>query len=151
MKILKPIARIITYDKTTNKVLLVRNRRATFWYAPGGEWEFERENILECARREMFEETGLQIDIQKLLYIQEFHGSEEIVCMETFWLAKLSHEQSLNSQHIDLDPHGEVEETRWFSREEVRDLKVFPARLQDTFWDNIKNFIVSEDPFIGIN
>ncbi|MDP3790962.1 MAG: NUDIX hydrolase [Candidatus Omnitrophota bacterium] len=151
MKILKPIARTIIYDGTTNKVLLVRNTGAAFWYAPGGEWEFKRENILECAKREVFEETGLRIDIQRLLYVQEFHGSEKMVCIEMFWLARLSHEQDLDLQHVDLDPNGSVEETRWFSKEELQELKVFPERLRYTFWDNIQNFEVSEDPFIGIS
>ena len=150
MKKLKPIARVITYDKQANKILLVRNKNTTFWYAPGGGWEFEKENILECAKREVFEETGLHVDIKKLLYVQEFHGSEEIVCLETFWLATLSHDQELNALHTDLDPHGEVEEARWFSSAELQDLKVFPKRLKNTFWENIKDLETSEDPFIGV-
>jgi len=151
MKTLKPIARVITYDKTANKVLLVRNKETSFWYAPGGGWELETENILECAKREVLEETGLHVDVQKLLYVQEFHGSEEITCLETFWLAKLSHEQDLNSSHIDLDPNGAVEEAKWFSQAELQDLKVFPKRLKNTFWENIQTLETSEDPFIGVS
>jgi len=150
MKKLKPIARVVTYDKRANKILLVRNKNTAFWYAPGGGWEFENENILECAKREVFEETGLHVDILKLLYMQEFHGSEEIICLEVFWLAKLSHDQELDSLHLDLDPKGEVEEAKWFSLAELQDLKVFPKRLRDTFWENIKMLEISEDPFIGI-
>lgn len=153
MKKIKLIARVITYDNVTNKVLLVRNKGTSFWYAPGGGWEFERENIVECAKREVLEEAGLHVDIKKLLYVQEFHGNEgpvETVCLETFWLAYLSHEQELNKDHIDLDPNGAVEEAQWFSQEEIRDLKVFPDRLKNIFWENIQNFIASEDPFIGV-
>lgn len=150
MKTLKPIARVITYDGQANKILLVRNRNASFWYAPGGGWEIEKENILECAKREVLEETGLHVNVKKLLYMQEFHGSEDIVCLETFWLATPPHHKALHSLHIDFDPHGEVEEARWFSRTELQDLKIFPKRLKDTFWENIKYLEASEDPFIGI-
>lgn len=150
MKKIKPIARIVTYDKQANRILLVRNKNESFWYAPGGGWEFETENIVECAKREVLEETGLHIDVQRLLYMQEFHGSEEVVCLEFFWLAKLSHEQDLNSAHVDLDPNGAVEEARWFSQVELQDLKIFPKRLKDTFWKNIQTLEDSEDPFIGV-
>jgi len=154
MKKIKPIARVVVYDKNLNKILLVRNKEASFWYAPGGTWEWEHENILECAKREVFEETGLHVDIGKLLYTQEFHGIEgelENVCFETFWLAKLTHEQELNKDHIDLDPEGEVEEVKWFGKEDLQDLKVFPKRLKNTFWDNIENFEKMEDSFIGVS
>ncbi len=117
---------------------------------PGGGWEIEKENILECAKREVFEETGLYVEIKKLLYMQEFHGSEDIVCIETFWLAALTHEQKLDALHIDLDPDGVVEEARWFSSDELQDLKVFPKRLKNTFWENIEHLEASEDPFIGV-
>jgi ADP-ribose pyrophosphatase YjhB (NUDIX family) len=147
---LKPIARVVTYDGRENKILLVRNKNASFWYAPGGHWEIDHENILECAKREMLEETGLHVDIERLIYAQEFHGMENVICLEIFWLAKLSHDQELNISHVDLDPYGEVEEVRWFKREDLQNLKVFPKRLQNTFWDNIGNLEKFEDPFIGI-
>lgn len=154
MKILKPIARVITYNPDKNKILLVRNKGTKFWYAPGGSWEYEKENIIECARREVLEETGMQVEILKLLYLQEFHGIDENVeniCLETFWLAKMSHVQELNNAHIDLDPNGAVEEAKWFSKDELQDLKVFPKRLKDTFWENIQSLMTSEDLFIGVS
>lgn len=154
MKKLKPIARVITYNKDDNKILLVRNKDASFWYAPGGTWEYEKENVLECAEREVFEEVGLKVKVGKLIYVQEFHGSDkdgEVVCLETFWLGELTHEQELNKDHIDLDPNGAVEEARWFSKEELQDLKVFPKRLKDSFWSNIDLLLSGEDLFIGVS
>ncbi|MEK7660329.1 MAG: NUDIX hydrolase [Patescibacteria group bacterium] len=154
MKKIKPIARVITYKPDENKILLVRNKGTKFWYAPGGSWEYEIENIVECAKREVLEETGMHVEILKLLYLQEFHGIEgeiENICLETFWLAKMSHEQALNEAHIDLDPNGAVEEAKWFTKDDLQDLKVFPKRLKNTFWENIKFFAESEDPFIGVS
>lgn len=150
MKI-KLVARVVTYDRNAEKILLVKNKGTNFWYPPGGGWEYETENILECAKREVHEETGLHVDIKKMLYAQEFHESAESIFFETFWLAELSHEQSLNENHIDLDPNGAVETAQWFNKEEMRDIKVFPKRLKDTFWDNIATLSGSEDPFIGVS
>ncbi len=151
MKKLRLLARVVTYDKNINKILLVKNKGMSFWYAPGGGWEYENENILECAKREVHEETGLHVDIKKMLYVQEFHDSAESILFETFWLAELSHEQSLNENHIDLDPNGNVETAQWFNKEELQDLKVFPKRLKNTFWDNIELVINGEDQFIGVD
>lgn len=150
MKI-KLLARVITYDKDKGKILLVKNRGMSFWYAPGGGWEYENENILECAKREVHEETGLLVDIKKMLYVQEFHESVESIFFETFWLAEPSHNQSLDENHVDLDPSGSVEVAQWFDKEELQDLKVFPKRLKNTFWDNITSALDSEDPFIGVS
>lgn len=150
MKKLRILARVIAYDKNIGKILLVKNKE-NFWHAPGGGWEYENENILECAKREVFEETGLNVNIKKMLYVQEFHDSAESIFLETFWLAEPSHEQSLNENHIDLDPNGNVESAKWFNKEKLQNLKVFPKRLKNTFWDNIESIITSEDPFLGVD
>ena len=150
MKI-KLLSRVVTYDKNLGKILLVKNKGMNFWYAPGGGWEYESENILECAKREVHEETGLHVDIKKMLYVQEFHESSESIFFETFWLAEPSHDQSLNQNHVDRDPNGNVEAAQWFNKEELQELKVFPKRLKNTFWDNIASVLDSEDSFIGVN
>jgi 8-oxo-dGTP pyrophosphatase MutT (NUDIX family) len=145
------LARVVTYDHDENKILLVRNRDTNFWYAPGGGWEHERENILQCAQREVKEEAGLDVQVLRLLYMQEFHATPETIFFETFWLAKPNGDVKLSEIHVDLDPNGAVEEARWFSKEEVKDLKVFPKRLKNTFWDIIDFAIEAEDPFIGVS
>jgi 8-oxo-dGTP diphosphatase len=57
-----------------NRVLLVHHREKghyDFWVPPGGRVEGE-ESVFECARREAFEETGLNVDPDRIVYIQEF-------------------------------------------------------------------------------
>jgi 8-oxo-dGTP pyrophosphatase MutT (NUDIX family) len=148
---LRVLARVITYDRKENKILLVKNKDSNFWYAPGGGWEYEKENILECAKREVKEETGIDIEIMRLIYLQEFHATPDTIFFETFWLAKPIGNTSINKLHIDLDPKGDVEKAQWFSQSELQNLKVFPKRLKNTFWENIDRIIKEEDPFIGIS
>jgi 8-oxo-dGTP pyrophosphatase MutT (NUDIX family) len=145
------LARVVTYDLKENKILLVKNKDTNFWYAPGGGWEQDRENILECAKREVKEETGIEVGIARLLYIQEFHATVDTIFFETFWLARPIGDTSINELHIDLDPNGAVEKAQWFSQPELQDIKVFPKRLKNTFWENINALVGSEDPFIGVS
>lgn len=150
MKI-RNVTRVVTYDKDDRKVLLVKNRNQDFWYPPGGGWDYDRENIVQCAEREVFEETGLKVKIIRLLYLQEFHDSTDSISFETVWLAKPDAETKLNELHLDQDVDGKVEKAQWFSKEDVQSIKVFPKRLQDSFWVNVDKFVQDEDPFIGVS
>ena len=144
------VTRVITYDQNSNKVLLVKNRGQDFWYPPGGGWDYDKENIVECGKREVFEETGLNVTIGRLLYVQEFHDAPDSVSFETIWLARSVSETKLDELHIDRDVDGKVEVAKWFSKDEMQAIKVFPQRLQNTFWQNIERFLEDENPFIGV-
>lgn len=141
--------RVVTYDPDKQSILLVRNRNDNFWYPPGGGLEAD-EDLTECATREMLEETDLHVDLIRLLYAQELHEPKnDMAYIELFWLAKLSHEQEINKDHVDLDPQGSVGEAKWFTKADLQDLTIFPERLKNTFWDNVDK-TVDEDPFIGV-
>jgi 8-oxo-dGTP diphosphatase len=60
---------VITDD---NQILLVRHRKGTrqYWVLPGGRLEYG-ETFQECAIREMHEETGLEIAVDKLVFLSE--------------------------------------------------------------------------------
>lgn len=145
---LKVLARTIVFNPTTNQILLVKNKGADFWYAPGGGWEYNHETILDCAKREVKEETGLDVNVQRLLYLQEFHESADQIFFETFWLAHPSGDAKYDKNHIDRDPNGKVETAQWFTKDELKDLKVFPKRLKDSFWEHVP--FEGENPFIGV-
>lgn len=149
MKNIRPIARVIIINKEQDMILLVRNKGASFWYCPGGGWEYQAENILEAAKREVKEEVGLDVEIGKLVYAQEFHESENVIYFETFWLAVTEYNGELN--HVDTDPNGMVEESRWFKKDELTDFKVFPKRLKDVFWKDLNSIMNGTDPFIGVS
>lgn len=142
------LARAVIYNSKTRQILLVKNKGANFWYAPGGGWEYERETIKQCAVREVLEETGLKVKILRLLYMQEFHESKQTISFEIFWLSELTHDQTLDDLHI--DQNGIVEAAKWFNQEQIQDVKVFPARLKNSFWNNLKQINNTEDPFVGV-
>ena len=147
MKKLRIIARVLVVCQ--DKLLLVRNRGAKFWYPPGGGWEYEDEVIKDCAAREVAEETGYIIDIKNLLWVQEFREDDNVY-FETFWRGELAEANIQDvtglETHVDLDAHGAVEEAKWFTEDDLVSLKVFPERAK-TFMSSVEDAHV--DPFIG--
>jgi 8-oxo-dGTP pyrophosphatase MutT (NUDIX family) len=148
---LRLVARVITYNAQSKKVLLVKNRNQNYWYPPGGGWEYDKETIIECAEREVYEETGLKVTVIRLLYVQEFHPTQDSLNLETIWLAEPIEGTKLNSSHIDHDVNSQIETAQWFSQEELQTVRVFPKRLQNTFWENISKSSEDEDPFIRVS
>jgi 8-oxo-dGTP diphosphatase len=145
------ISRVVVYDQENKKILLAKNKGANFWYPPGGGWEYEHENILECGVREIKEEAGVDIEIGRLLYVQEFHATPDTIFLETFWLGAPLKNQDLLKSHADLDPNGQVEMVKWFDKGSLQELTVFPKRLKDAFWKNVGGATSEEDPFIGVS
>ena len=127
------VSRVVTLNPAKDAILLVRNKDTSYWYPPGGGWEVSNgESLQEGALREVQEECGIEVSIQNLLYLQEFHEGGK-VCLEVFWLATTIEE--LSADHVDTDPNGQVEEARWVNQAEIQELKVYPIRLKDLFWE----------------
>jgi 8-oxo-dGTP pyrophosphatase MutT (NUDIX family) len=143
------ISRVITFDPVSRRVLLVRNRNADFWYAPGGGWQAGSEDIRACAERELLEETGIAGKICRLIYTQQFQDNPETIFLEWFWLAHPAGATEIPGQHH--DDHGAVCEARWFTQDELQVLKVFPLRLKNTFWNHVDSWPEQEDPFLGVS
>jgi len=68
----KPRIRVAVLIRTGDNVLLVKHCKygASYWLLPGGGLEFG-ETIEECARRELLEETGLEVTMGDLLFVSE--------------------------------------------------------------------------------
>jgi 8-oxo-dGTP diphosphatase len=55
-----------------NNILLVRHRKGSrqYWVLPGGRLEYG-ETFYECAVRELKEETGLDVQVERFLFLSE--------------------------------------------------------------------------------
>jgi 8-oxo-dGTP diphosphatase len=119
------------------RVLLVHHREAgryDFWVPPGGGLQGS-ESIFECARRETLEETGLDVELDRILYIQEFwepgyHFCKFFIVCKTFsGDLTLANKEQAESFLVDA---------RFFAQDDLRGLHIFPEILKEQFWDDVQ-------------
>lgn len=142
------LCRVVTYDKDTDSVLLVRNQGQNWWCAPGGGWDHNNETILECALREVREETGVCVRILKLLYVQTLYVQEQkCTWLELFWLAEPVGAKNPPVGHV--DQFGVVDEVRWFNRSDSGLTKILPKVLTESFWRIVQEVTKENNRYIG--
>jgi len=98
---------------TDSQVLLIKNRYDKFWYLPGGGVK-RGESLLECARREMREETGVELGELKVLGVYS-----------NFFEHKNDHLVLLQAEIVGQIPKGglEIDQLAFF------DFKTLPADI----------------------
>ncbi|MDA2382443.1 NUDIX hydrolase [Bacillus cereus] len=91
------------------KLLLVKQKVANRnWSLPGGRVE-NGEMLEEAMIREMREETGLEVKINKLLYVCDKPDASPSLLHITFLLEKLTGEITLPSNEFDHNPIHDVQ------------------------------------------
>ncbi|EOG8710136.1 NUDIX hydrolase [Bacillus cereus] len=91
------------------KVLLVKQKVANRnWSLPGGRAE-NGETLEEAMIREMREETGLEVNIQKLLYVCDKPDARPSLLHITFLLERIEGEIMLPSNEFDHNPIHDVQ------------------------------------------
>jgi 8-oxo-dGTP pyrophosphatase MutT (NUDIX family) len=128
-----------------NEVLLVTHNPAAFWYTPGGHTD-PGESLEDCARRELFEETGLSAEVGRLIFVEEGIDPELDEHKIEFYFLVYTDAQNLPQEWSDQG--GPVMQARFFSREELKTLpEVFPTTLRDTFWQLLESNFSSYNPY----
>src|SRR3989344_1644984 len=97
--------------KRDNKILLGKrkNTGAGYWCFPGGHLEY-KEDLIECAKREVLEEVGIQIKNIKLgPYTNDNNNPGKLHYISIFVLADYS------SGEIRVMEPNECEEWKWFT------------------------------------
>jgi ADP-ribose pyrophosphatase YjhB (NUDIX family) len=119
-----------------SKVLLVHHYQKNefdFWVLPGGGIE-ENEGIFRAAEREVLEETNLKVNAERIAYIEEFMDGGKYVCK--FWVYCRLDQGNLSTEHKDAE-EGFLTDAKFFSKEELRGMNVFPAILRDALWQDL--------------
>lgn len=112
---------IILID-TNNKILISQRADNGEWSIPGGSLELG-ESLEECIVRETFEETGLLLDKERLMFNSvkvmknavNKNGRLINIVSVSYWV------DGVDRHEITLD-NREFKETKWLSLEEINEL-----------------------------
>lgn len=129
-------ARAVVLDDD-DRMLLVKQRHEghDIWMVPGGAIE-DDESAAEAAVRETREETGIEVEVEGLLWHVE-EVSERGQRFVNFFLCRMAGgELTLGSDPEFDGEHQVLREVRFMSRDEMKDVhRIYPEYLRDEFWD----------------
>ena len=127
--------RIVILDKD-NRILMVKQHHEDkdIWMVPGGGIE-EGESSMAAAVREMKEETGLDVEIDRLIWHTE-EVSDRGQRFVNFFMGRIKvGELALGADPEFDNDHQVLREVRFMSREEIENIEyLYPEYLRDEFW-----------------
>jgi 8-oxo-dGTP pyrophosphatase MutT (NUDIX family) len=125
------------------RILLVRHRtpgtERDWWIPPGGGLAPEDTGVLETARREVFEETGLTATGGHVAYVNEWRQTSTGIHHVEFFVAidGFSGEPTLQHVRQDEPEAAYIKELGWIARAQLDGRIVYPAWLRTPwFWED---------------
>ncbi|ALJ00874.1 NUDIX domain-containing protein [Rufibacter tibetensis] len=109
-----------------DKLLLARHKAAfgegNFWMPPGGGLDFS-EKVKDCLKREFHEETGLDVEVGRFLYLNEFLRPP-LHAIELFFEVRLMNGTLALGTDPEHEPHEQLlEEVRFLGIREIFKIK----------------------------
>lgn len=110
------------------EILMVKNSGMPFYYTVGGRVKFGA-TAEESVLREAFEETGVWLEIDRLIFIHEnfftFDASEEFFHEISLFFLMKPNPQLKESRSKHMEDYGEVEH-RWLPIDKLSDEPIYP-------------------------
>ncbi|MDB5096497.1 MAG: hydrolase [Cyanobacteria bacterium RYN_339] len=118
-----PRTRVAVVLVEGDRVLLVRHTKKdkSYWLLPGGGLDYG-EGIAECARREIREETGLEIQVERFLYL-----SEAIAPDRSRHILNITVLGRLAGGELTTPDEEVLDAVQWFPIVELPTLTLYPA------------------------
>ncbi len=111
----------------------------TWWVPPGGGLKGD-ESLFDAAKREVFDEAGLDVEIDKLAYIRQLiYKTQDKNVLTMYFTAKSASgkETTKNIKGQGMDENY-IKELGYFSKQELKDMTVFPEVIKEGMWDDLK-------------
>jgi 8-oxo-dGTP diphosphatase len=127
-----PSPGVISIIKKDDRILLGKRAASSFaagkWCIPGGFMEFE-EDFLSTAAREVYEETGLTVELEAILNVVSNFLSPELHTLVIVMLAKVTGGNAV--------PGDDIVELKWFSKNDALPEMAFEAdrHVIEKYWN----------------
>ncbi len=134
--------RVIITDEQDRLLLVCQHHEdRDIWMLPGGAIE-EGENAMMAAKREVLEETGLQVRVEDLIWHVEEVSEKRGQRFVNYFMAVILDGECKLGWDPELGPDGQVlREIRFMSPSEVSTIPhLYPAYIKDEIWDILKRY-----------
>lgn len=129
------------YVVDDNKILLVNHKKAKKWLPPGGRIE-ENETPIQAVKREIKEETGLDVEIVELTHYKQYPTAEMLPVPYATSLHNVGDHQHMDMRYICKIKGSKIssgsEECKWYSVDEIQKLDNCPEEIKDFAKEAIK-------------
>lgn len=126
-----------------NRILLVQHVHPEtgdmWWVPPGGGVEPVDGDIYDTVRREVWEETGLAVELVRVVYIREYYEEETDTLHFELFLSSNGRSGELtitNIQGTGIDEHY-IKDARFIHKDDLQEMIVYPEILKDGFWGDL--------------
>ncbi len=132
----RPRTRVAVVLIEGDKILLVQHRKGDqrYWLLPGGGLDFG-ESIHACARREIAEETGLQIDVVQFLYLSESIAPDASRHILNIYVLGRVLGGTINVPENDI-----IGEVTWIDMSRLPEITLYPAIAPELLTSHQTNF-----------
>ncbi len=141
--------RVIILDQD-RKILMIRqhHQERYVWTVPGGAIE-QGETSLDAAIREVKEETGLDVAIDKMIWhAEQVVPGKEPRFVNIFLATALGGSIKVGTDPERSDDGQVIEEVRYLSREELAQADgLYPDYLKDELWEILEKEQNCHNPF----
>ncbi|MEK6874966.1 MAG: NUDIX domain-containing protein [Nanoarchaeota archaeon] len=135
--------------RKNNEILVIRMHRENgdIFVLPGGGLEVG-EGIIECAKREVKEETGLTIELHKILYLKDLVTATDHA-LEMVILGNITGGYIVKG----FDPENKgcniLKEVTWISVDELKNLNFHPKQLREALPTAFKSDFADATTYLG--